>query len=135
MMSKIIWKYVKPLEDQNSIKLFWAKNNIELPCDVLEFLKENNGGRPSLNTFDTDQSKERVFKALLSYNFEDKETIYKAYSKEFKNKELFPIASDAAGNFICINLKSNNEIVLVEHESGRIEHIGNTFSDMLSRLY
>ena len=134
-MSQITWKYVKPLEDENSIELFLAKNNLELPFDVIECLEENNGGRPSLNEFDTDQSKERVFKALLSYNLEDKESIYNIYSKEFKNKGLFPIASDVAGNFICINLKSDNKIVLVEHESGRIEHIANTFSEMLKSMY
>ncbi len=134
-MSQITWKYVKPLEDENSTDLFLAKNSIELPSDVLECVKENNGGRPQLKAFDTDKSKERVFKALLSYNLEDKESIYNIYLKEFKNKGLFPFASDVAGNFICINLKSDNEIVLVEHESGRIEYIANTFSEMLSRLY
>lgn len=134
-MSQIIWKYVKTLEEQNGIELFLDKYNIKLPNDILECLRVNNGGRPSLNAFDTDQSKERVFKALLSYNIEDKESIYNIYSKEFSNKGLFPIASDVAGNFICINLKSDNEIVLLEHESGRIEYMGNTFSDVLNRLY
>lgn len=134
-MAIITWKYVKQLEDQNSTESFLSNNNIELPFDILECLKNNNGGRPNLNTFDTDKAKERLFKALLSYNINDKENIYSTYSQEFKNKGMFPIASDVAGNFICVNLKFNNEIVLVEHESGRIEYIGETFTEMLNHLY
>jgi len=134
-MSKITWKHVKHLSDERSVEVFLAKNSIELPLGIVECIKENNGGRPILKIFDTDRTKERVFKSLLSYNRGDKESIYNSYSNELRVMGLFPIALDAAGNFICVNLKSNNELVLLEHESGNIEQIGPTFEDLIRGLY
>lgn len=134
-MAQIIWKYVKPLKNEKSIELFLINNSIELPQEIIDCIQENNGGRPSPNAFDTDKTNERVFKALLSYNIEDKENIYNVYNNEFKKKEMFPIASDESGNFICVDLKSNYEIVLLDHETGKIEFMGDKFFEVLKHLY
>jgi hypothetical protein len=69
----IHWKYVKPLVNKAAIEKFETKNKISLPADLKQCIKVNNGGRPDKNTFDTDKSKERVFKTLLSFNENDVE--------------------------------------------------------------
>ena len=59
---------------------------------------------------------------MLSYNEDDKETIYSIYPKLFKGTALFPFASDAAGNMICYN-QSTQKYVLLNHETYREEDI------------
>lgn len=134
-MSKLAWKYIKPLKDEKAVEDFLDCNNVRLPLEIIDCIKENNGGRPINEAFDTTVSKERVFKSLLSYNKSDKETIYACYSNVFKNKNLFPIASDPAGNFICVDLKNNNAIVFFELESSEKEFISDDFKELLDSLY
>lgn len=134
-MNNIIWKCVKPLNSEDDVDKFLKQNDIKMPREIISCIKENNGGRPSPNIFTTETKKERILKAILSYNSNDKETIYVCYPSVFKDKGLFPIASDPAGNFICIDLKSNNAIVFFEHESGNKEFIANGFSEFLNNLY
>ena len=90
-MRKLVWKYIKKLENMNAIEEFLNEKKIELPISLIEFLKENNGGRPSEKTFNTDCSKEYVFKALLSYNEDDAENIYTIYASVFENTKFYPI--------------------------------------------
>lgn len=130
----ITWKYIKPLKNPNEIEIFLKENSLQLPEDVIKCMKDNNGGRPSKDIFDTEESIEHVFKALLSLNREDKENIYNIYSSEFKEIELFPFATDPAGNYICIDLK-DNKIVFYNHENSRKEYICNNFHDLEDLLY
>lgn len=121
-MNEITWKYVKPLKDEMAVKNFLKKYNVTLPALLIECLENNNGGRPLTKLFDTDASKECVFKSLLSYNQNDIENIYIIYPYLFKNNTLFPIATDAAGNFICYDTY-NGIYVLFKHETNKIEKI------------
>lgn len=134
-MNNIIWKYVKYLNDEDVVDKFLKQNNLKIPTEVISCIEEHNGGRPSPNIFVTSTKKEYIFKSLLSYNTNDKETIYMCYPGIFQEKELFPIASDPAGNFICIDLKDNNSIIFFEHESGKKEFIANDFVNFLNNLY
>ena len=132
-MSDISWEYVKPLKSKNLIDDFERENNISFPEDLKNCLIKNNGGRPSKNIFDAKRSKENVFKALLSFNKSDPETIYMVYSvlNEEKNG-LIPFAGDPSGDFICIY---KNEVVLYSHETGKIEKAAASFTELLSKLY
>lgn len=121
-MNNITWKYIKPLADSKVINQFLNKYNISLPEELIKCLKEHNGGRPSNPVFNTEETKECVFKALLSYNEGDYETIYMVYPHLFKNKPLYPIGVDAAGNFICYHC-ANREYVLWKHEDNLVEKI------------
>ena len=118
----ITWKYVKPLQDINAVKAFLEANNIQLPNQLIELIENNNGGRPSEKTIVTDANREYVFKSLLSYNNGDLETIYSYYPDLFIDTPLYPIGSDAAGNFICFDYKAN-KYVLLNHETNSIERI------------
>lgn len=134
-MNDLTWNYVKPLKDPNAVDHFLEQNHIELEQNLIDLLKNHNGGRPSPDTFDTSLTKERVFKALLSYNMEDRETIYKCYSKELKERALFPLATDPAGNYICIDLGGENDIVFFETESLGKERVANSFEEFINQLY
>lgn len=132
-MSDITWKYIKPLNSKTSINDFERENGIIFPSDLKKSFIKNNGGRPSKNIFDTDRSKEKVFKALLSFNKSDPENIYIVFSVLNKEKKgLVPFASEPSGDSLCLQ---DNAIVLYLHETGDIEKVANSFSELLSKLY
>ena len=118
----ITWKYVKPLNDSTAVNCFLDKYNVSLPTSLIEIIEKFNGGRPSEKTILTADAHEYVFKSLLSYNRTDQETIYSIYPDLFKETDWFPFASDAAGNFICYDLKKK-KCVLYNHETERGEDI------------
>ena len=70
-MNELTWKYVKPLKKENLIEEFEKQNKITFPLDLKNCLKENNGGRPSLKYYDTNEEKEKEVKKLLSFNEDD----------------------------------------------------------------
>ena len=81
-----------------------------------------NGGRPSNRIFDTDSAKERELKSFLSFNKEDKETVWKIFSwnkDELKDKYI-PFGIDNFGNLICFNADNDN-IVFINHENLTVE--------------
>jgi hypothetical protein len=132
-MTDITWKYIKPLASETAIDEFEQENNIIFPSDLKSCLIKNNGGRPSKNIFDTECSKEKVFKALLSFNKSDIENIYMVFLVlDNEKKGLVPFASDPSGDLLCLR---NNAIVLYLHETGGLEKVANSFSELLSKLY
>lgn len=132
-MKNITWKYIKPLISQTAISEFEKEADISFPDDLRNCLVSNNGGRPSMNVFDTKRYKEKTIKALLSLNKTDTENIFSVYSAlNSEMKGLVPFASDPGGDFLCLY---NNEIVLYFHETNDIEKIANSFTEFLSKLY
>ncbi|MDR3333440.1 MAG: SMI1/KNR4 family protein [Treponema sp.] len=132
-MERLTWKYVKELKNKYAIEDFEKAYDIVLPLDLKQCIKENNGGRPGKKLFDTDKTKERVFKTLLSFNESDIENIYTFFPIiQAESSSLVPFASDPSGNFICVK---DTRIVLFLHETGAIEHIAESFTELLSRLY
>ena len=117
-----IWKYVKPLNNPLAVKQFLKAYNIELPQRLIESMEDHNAGRPSKKRIITSTGREYVFKAMLSYNRQDKETIFNVYPELFQGTSWFPVASDAAGNFVCFDLKSK-KYILLNHETGEGEII------------
>ncbi len=116
------WKYIKPLDDPSAVKSFLKAYNVVLPDKLIKSIEIFNGGRPSEKQIITSSKREYVFKSMLSYNAKDKETIYSVFPELFKDTHLFPFASDAAGNFICYDLKQKR-CVLLNHESNQTETI------------
>lgn len=121
-MSELTWKYVKPLKSNSVVTDFLRTHNISLPESLLSCIIRNNGGRPSEKRFDTIQGKDYVFKSLLSYNEDDLECIYKVFPALFEGTHLYPIGTDAGGNFICYDTNNHN-YVLLNHETNTQELI------------
>lgn len=128
------WKYVK---QTTADKINYVEKccEIHLPEDLKEFILQYNNGRPIKSTFDSERTKGLEIKKLLSYNEDDKESIYTFLEViRSENKSLFPVASEPAGDFICLDT-SNNKIVHYNHETTSIEFISNSFSEFIKKLY
>jgi hypothetical protein len=111
------------------------KHGITFDRTFIECATQNNGGRPSINSFDTDKAKERTIKSLLSFNENDAENIFKnneILEKEATNVVAFAI--DNFGNYICFS-KENGTVIFYDFESGQTEHIADSFSEFLGKLY
>ena len=133
IMNDLTWKYVKPLEDNDAVANFADNNGLKLPQDIISCIIQNNGGRPNKKMFDTEVSKGRLIKSLLSFNQGDLETVYDVFNM-IKNENLVPIASDPGGNYICYNTIHQN-IVLWLHETNATESIADSFTAFLKALY
>ena len=129
------WRYVKKLNSENLINEFedMVKYNF---CDSFkQLVVKNNGGRPSNKLFVTYQGKEHAIKSFLSFNKDDKETVWNVL--EYNKYELFgfiPFAIDNFGNLICFQ-KGNDSIVFLNHESFCIDFIANNFDAFMNNLY
>ena len=135
-MNNIIWKRVKPLSQSNSLNIFEQDYGITLPHNLKEFIIINNGGRPNLDIIKTPDGNEVEIKALLSFNKEDTENIYKVidYFKKQFNGKIFPIATEPSGDYFCIDINSNS-IVYWKHETNELTFIASDFVEFLDNLY
>ena len=134
-MNNLTWKYVKPLKNDNAVECFEADNSFKLPQDIISCIKQNNGGRPDKKVFDTEVSKGRVIKSLLSLNKDDLETIYDAIDiLKSEKTNLVPVATDPGGNYICYNT-IHQDIELWLHETNTTEKISDSFTAFLELLY
>ncbi|MBV4450361.1 SMI1/KNR4 family protein [Clostridium sporogenes] len=133
-MNNLTWKYVKPLKNDNAVECFEADNGFKLPPDIISYIKQNNGGRPDKKIFDTEVSKGRLLKSLLSFNKDDLETVYDAIDiLKNENTKLVPIATDPGGNYICYHT-IHHDIVLWLHETNTTERISDSFTAFLETL-
>lgn len=92
--------------------------------------------RPSKRIFDTDKVKERELKSFLSFNKEDRETVWKIFdwNKEELANKYVPFGIDNFGNLICFDA-NNDKIVFVNHEDMSVEAIAENFDGFMSGLY
>lgn len=132
----ITWKYVKELENVDNIAEVESLIEFKFPEDYVNTVKDYNGGRPNPEAFDTDYGKEYVFGGLLSFNKDDIENIFDDIdSIEFFPYELLvPVGVDPFGNYICYD-KETFQLKFWEHETGRIEHMADSFTELLAQLY
>ena len=130
------WKYVKTLKSANLIDEFETLVCYELPKEFKECVLQYNGGRPERKGFDTDAIKGRELKSFLSFNKEDRETVWKIYewNKEELANKYFAFAIDNFGNLICFDMNEDN-VVFLNHEDLSVEHIAKTFTKFLELLY
>lgn len=130
------WRYVKPLLEDNSIAELESIIEYSFPQEFVQCITQNNGGRPNRQVFDTNVTKERMIKSFLSFNKDDKESVWKIIegSKEELKINFVPFAIDNFGNLICFN-KDNNGIVFLDHENANVEFIAPGFSQFLDSLY
>lgn len=126
------WKYVKPIASVEIINEFERNFNYKFPADYKECAIKYNGGRPKVKVFDTTTTKECEFKSLLSFNRDDRETIWNV--NENCKESYIVFAIDSAGNSICFN-KSDNTIIFVNHETKSVEKIADNFTTFINSLY
>lgn len=130
------WKYIKPLVSSEYIKEFEDLVKYSFSEEFKNCILSNNGGRPSKKMFDTDFQKERTLKSFLSFNKEDKETVWKIYDwnkKELSDKYV-AFAIDNFGNLICFDI-SSEKVIFLNHENNNVEQIANNFVEFMAGLY
>ena len=133
------FKYVKPTTKSKIATVMKKYGISSLPKDLINLIINNNGGQPVKTTFDSEKTKELVFMRLLSYNNEDKENIHIGFDaiQEINpnlSSVLYPIAIEAFGDLICLDLHSK-KIVHLNHETGTTEFVANSITDLISKLY
>ena len=130
------WKYVKALNSNELIDDYECMVKYVFCDSFKKCIMEHNGGRPSMRIFDTDKAKEREQKSFLSFNKDDRETVWKIFdwNKDELTDKYIPFAIDNFGNLICFDA-SNDKIVFVNHEDMTIEMIANDFDTFLNGLY
>ena len=130
------WKYIKPLNSEKLIDDFEQLVCYFFPNEFKSCVRLNNGGRPAYKRFDTDKNIGREIKSFLSFNFNDKETVWKIYEwneEELSNKYI-AFAIDNFGNLICFDSK-NDGVVFFNHENSTIELIASSFVEFMNLLY
>ena len=130
------WKYVKKLKAVDLIGDYERLVKYVFCDSFRQCVIANNGGRPSKKFFNTDKGKERELKSFLSFNKEDRETVWKIFDwnkNELTNKYI-PFGIDNFGNLLCFDA-NNNKIVFVNHEDMSIEIIANDFDGFMGGLY
>lgn len=130
------WKYVKPLSSEDNINEFECLVKYAFPEDFRECIKKYNGGRPQKKIFDTDTTKERALKSFLSFNKNDRETVWRIY--EWNKQELgdryVAFAVDNFGNLICFDA-NNDHIVFLNHENLGVEKVADDFMEFINKLH
>lgn len=126
------WRRIKPLVNKDAVAAFEEKYALSVPEDFKKCVTENNAGRPLPNAIVSEDGIEFDVKALLSYNEDDIENIYKVidYFIKHYNGALVPFASDSAGNYYCFY---NEKIVLWTQENEMIS-ICNNFTEFTEKL-
>ena len=135
-MNKMQWKYTKPLVSVKQIGDFEKAYSFSFDDIYRDYVRQYNGGRPSPNAFDTEKSKARSIKALLSFNKSDKENIWdmNAWIKEAIENRYVAFGIDSFGNLICFE-KFSDDVIFWNHENGSIEIITKGFGNFINSLY
>jgi len=134
-MDNMDWKYVKPLEDVSLIQKLEQFAGYSFPDSFLDCIKKYNGGRPSHKTFQTERTikTERTLKRFLSFNPDDRESIWDALEWDFYDDKYIPFAIDNFGNIICFHTETN-KIYFINHETGKCEFVADSFDSFISTL-
>lgn len=130
------WKYIKPLSSEENINDFECAVKYCFPDDFRKCILENNGGRPNLKAFDTNVKKGRELKSFLSFNKDDKETVWKIHdwNKDELSDRYIAFAIDNFGNLICFDANNDN-IIFLNLENLEVEIISKDFFEFMDNLY
>lgn len=129
------YKYIKPLESTDNINSFESSINFVFPEDFKVFVKNFNGSTPEHAIFDTDVCLERVIKTFLSFNQDDKESVWTIYVLSRKvHKHIYaPFAIDVFGNLICFD--DRHQVIFIDHETLSVEFVAVSFNEFINKLY
>ena len=130
------WKYVKQLKTVELINDFECMVKYAFCEAFRRCVMVNNGGRPAKKLFDTDKAVQRQLKSFLSFNKEDRETVWKIFqwNREELTDKYVPFAIDGFGNLICFDA-NNDRVVFIDHETMAVEVIAKDFDAFMAALY
>nr|WP_321232909.1 ankyrin repeat domain-containing protein [uncultured Psychroserpens sp.] len=122
---------------EKDISKFEQDIDVKLPKDYKKFILKNNGGRPTLNIFETlggeYESDIQFFFGITEEGIYDLRRNQTNLPNNLIGKFL-PIAIDSGGNLILLQLDSNT-VHFFDHEIEEIVTISNSFKEFLKDLY
>lgn len=129
------WKYVKNNVTDIAIKEAEQLSGFSFSDDLKKIIVSFNNGRPTVNMFDTERVEGRVFEKLLSVNRADCENIFEVNEalKGLLPSDLFVVAADPFGNYICID--KEHKAFLWDHETSGREATGKKVWELIDSLY
>ncbi len=129
------WKYVKALDDWETVEEFETAVGYVFPKEFKDCISAHNGGKPAECCFVIPGGKEQCIKTFLSFNKHDHETIWKV--REWNAAELgdkyICFAVDDSGNLICFDKKSS-AVIFLELESLTAYAAADSFEEFLASL-
>ena len=130
----ITWKYKIDLVDEKVFSEIGAERGITIPDELKRLVTEGNAATPDKYKYIIG-STEKVVGAILSFNRDEKEadSVYTALDV-IDDRNLMPFAIDSFGNYICLELNSNN-VVFWDHETGDIFTTGKGIDAFMESLY
>lgn len=129
------WKYVKPLKSKDLIAQYEKENNFEFPASFKKMVPKINGGRPKANRFVIITGDEKVLKTFLSFNPDDKETVWTPgeWMEESFRRYLVPFAVDNFGNYVCFD--QIGTVIFACHDPLCYDIVAYSFEEFLDNLY
>ena len=133
---QFLWGFNEPLDDEMLISQFAKQEKIKFPDYYLECVLEWNGAYPKLENFITEEGTLANMKCLLSFNKDSEDSIwvFPDYRNRKLRKKYVCFAEDSFGNYICFQ-KADMSIVLINHETEKIERIAPDFRRFIEGLY
>ncbi len=130
------WKYVKKLSSESLIDGYEKIYHFKFPEVYKKCVLINNGGRPDKKTFITKNKNEHTLKSFLSFNTEDKETVWEIteWNREELASKYIPFAIDNFGNLICFQ-KDNTYIAFINLDDMSCEIVSTSFDEFINSLY
>ncbi len=150
------WVDGKKLESKKLIDEFEKMRGYTFPKSFKKFIVKNNGATPEFYCFDTEESVERVFGYLFSFNKEDDSALsmwdaVEAYEghietakmcEDFEDLEAYEaiydryilFADTAFGDEIAFD-RYDDSIVFIDSETLDVEKIAEDFDDFLECFY
>ncbi|MBE6544189.1 MAG: SMI1/KNR4 family protein [Ruminococcaceae bacterium] len=127
------WKYVSPLKDPMSVEAFEADYSVELPRELKSIVREYNGGWPQKRNFTMENGEEGSVKRFLSFNTEDKESVWTFNSRESARHGYTVFAIDSFGNYIALR-DLDKKVIFVDNDIDEVTVIASDFNTFLKCL-
>ncbi len=148
------WECIKPLESESLISEFEELVRYKFVDSYIQCVVQNNGGYPNKDVFNTEKTEERCIGYFLSFNKNDKNTVWNSIDVYESNIEVakqygmpgelerlqyiferYVVFADTPfGDDIAFD-KTDDSVVFIDHETLEIEKIANSFDEFLNCLY
>lgn len=128
------WNNIDTLQSLTLVDDFGDVMNYMFCEKFIHTITRANGGVPDKRNFDTDKIKGRKIKTFLSFNHEDKKTVWKAAASESLLDRQVPFAADCFGNLVCFDADTD-KVIFINYEDKSMELIADDFESFINNLY
>lgn len=132
------WRRFQPTDDFSVLNEIERVKQIVFPISYRQTVKAFNHGIPSARLF-VAGSIERMIDRLISISPSSHPNVLDAidWVDQTETGLYIPFALDPFGSLVCFRFKSNTEydVVYIDHETGDVVNICNSFDNFIDHLY